>query len=589
MPIVENRLERAAVEKLFAERKDFIVIGLTGRTGSGCTTVANLLTKSFKELQPPCPTKHGDFNERQYEIAYDYSKPTWTPFMLIEMKHIIFTFIVENDLDSFMAFIQSTTGETVDLNNLRLEYAELHKTRLYYKEFVRNLTSKGENVPGDDAIYKYYFTDIPKFYEKFQSAIPPNCYTKLLQRVGDNIRASGKAFCNDISPDNILNLAQRVNMLIKILRRRNLNTRKKVLVVIDALRNPFEATFFKDRYSAFYLFSINTTDEERRNRLANKGLKYADIKALDKKEYPSRNNTIEDFYQINIEKTIEIADVHIDNRNESTGDFSFTKQQLVRYVSLIMHPGLVSPTPIERCMQIAYDAKLNSGCLSRQVGAVISDAEYNTIAVGWNCTPSNQIPCNMRSLFSLIREDLDDKCSMSEFERTNVKYKRFLKRKTANIHFDNLGGRICSYCFKDAYNAFKAQKNQVYTRSIHAEEMAFLHAAKIGSASVRGGYLFTTASPCELCSKKACHTGISKIYYIDQYPGISYEHIINCGNNVPEMLLFHGAIGRAYIQLYTQILPYKDELYMLLNLTFKAKKHNIQIRTMNNKCKLKRT
>lgn len=587
MPTTEKHLERAAVEKLFAERKDFIVIGLTGRTGSGCTTVANLLTRNFEELQPPCPVMYGDFDERQYQIIYDYLKPTgvskstWAPFKLIEMKHVIFSFIVENELDLFVDFIESITKQTVNLDKLSLEYQKLHETRLYYKEYVGNLTSKGENVPGDDEIYNYYFNEIPAFYKKFQEAIPPDCYTKLLQRIGDNIRASGKALCSDISPDNILNLAQRVNMLIKILRRRNINEKKKVLVVIDALRNPFEATFFKDRYSAFYLFSINTTDDERRTRLAKKGLKYADIEDLDKREYPSRNNTIDDFYQINIEKTIEIADVHIDNRNVRTGDFSFTKRQLARYVGLIMHPGLVSPTPIERCMQIAYDAKLNSGCLSRQVGAVISDPEYNTIAVGWNCTPSNQIPCNMRSIFSIIREDMDDKCCMSEFERTNDDYRKFLRRKTQNINFDNLGGRICSYCFKDAYNSFKSQKNQVYTRSIHAEEMAFLHAAKVGSASVRGGYLFTTASPCELCSKKACHTGISKIYYIDQYPGISSEHIINCGNNVPEMLLFHGAIGRAYTQLYAQILPYKDELYMLLNLTFKTKQSASQIR----KCK----
>lgn len=99
--------------------------------------------------------------------------------------------------------------------------------------------------------------------------------------------------------------------------------------------------------------------------------------------------------------------------------------------------------------------------------------------------------------------------------------------------------------------------------------MAFLQSARIGTPSVKGGCLFTTASPCELCSKKACHTGISKIYYIDQYPGISYKHILNCGKDSPEMIPFSGAIGRAYTQLYTQVLPYKDELYMLLGLTFK--------------------
>ena len=233
-----------------------------------------------------------------------------------------------------------------------------------------------------------------------------------------------------------------------------------------------------------------------------------------------------------------------------------------------MHPGLVPPTQIERCMQVAYDSKLNSGCLSRQVGAVITDSNYNILSSGWNCTPSNQIPCNLRSLLSLVRDDDEDKEGMSDFERTNVEYRSFLRERVKNIDFSVLNGLNCSYCFKDAYNAFKGEKNQVYTRAIHAEEMAFLQLAKLSGVSTNGGFLFTTASPCELCSKKSYHMGISKIFYIDQYPGISYEHILNCGENRPQMILFNGAIGRAYTQLYTQLLPYKDELYMLLSLKF---------------------
>lgn len=69
--------------------------------------------------------------------------------------------------------------------------------------------------------------------------------------------------------------------------------------------------------------------------------------------------------------------------------------------------------------------------------------------------------------------------------------------------------------------------------------------------------------------EKAYHIGIHSIYYIDKYPGISYEHILNCGEKIPQMIPFRGAIGRAYTQLYTQIIPYKDELYMVLGLTFK--------------------
>ena len=561
-------LENLAVERIFAERKDFIIIGITGRTGCGCSTVAKFLCQEFDCLQPPNETGNDTIDERESKIIYEYAKSTWEAFRLIEMKHIIFTFILENSFEELSTFIDTLADTKINLSNLAEEYNKLHKERLRWKETVNQHTSQGENVPDDVNLYNYYFIDVPNFYTKFQQALPMDIYTKTLQKIGENIRASGRAFSETIEPNNILNLAQRVNMLIKILRRRNLKEKKRVLVVIDAFRNPYEATFFKDRYSAFYLFAVNATDDERRNRLVKKGFRYEDIVALDKREYPSLENTIHDFYQINIEKTIEIADVHINNVDSKSKNFSETKKQIIRYISLIMHPGLVSPTPIERCMQVAYDSKLNSGCLSRQVGAAISDPEYNIISTGWNSTPENQIPCNLRSILSITRNDSEDISGMSEFECSDDNYKDFLKNQTKSIDFSLLNGRNCSYCFKDAYNAYKNQKNQVYTRSIHAEEMAFLQAAKIGNPPVRGGALFTTASPCELCSKKACHTGISKIYYIDQYPGISYKHILNCGTNPPEMIPFHGAIGRAYTQLYTQILPYKDELYMLLGLTF---------------------
>lgn len=568
-------LENSAVEMIFSERKDFIIIGLTGRTGCGCTTVAKLLCEEFADLQPPRPLAEEDsIANREYKIIYEYAQNAWMPFRLIEMKHVIFTFILENDFDVLIDFIQ-TNFPDADLQNLsafKESYTQLHEKRMDWKSRVEQCTAQGENVPGNDDLYKFYFEAVPQYYAQFQQAISSTIYTKLLQKIGDNIRASGCAFSQTISPKNILNLAQRVNMLIKILRRRNLTEKKQVLVVIDALRNPYEATFFKDRYSAFYLFSVNTTDEERRNRLLQAGQTYADVIALDEKEYPSLDNTIHDFYQINIEKTIEIADVHISNRDSESKSYSGTKEQLIRYISLIMHPGLVSPTPIEYCMQVAYDSKLNSGCLSRQVGAVISDGGYNILSTGWNSTPEKQIPCNLRSLFALTRDDYEDAVGMSEFERTDREYREFLRDKVQDIDFSLLKGRNCSYCFKDAYNAYKGQKNQVYTRSIHAEEMAFLQAAKIGTPPVRGGNLFTTASPCELCSKKAYHAGIENIYYIDQYPGISYKHILNCGQKPPKMIPFYGAIGRAYTQLYTQVLPYKDELYMLLGLTFKEKK-----------------
>lgn len=86
--------------------------------------------------------------------------------------------------------------------------------------------------------------------------------------------------------------------------------------------------------------------------------------------------------------------------------------------------------------------------------------------------------------------------------------------------------------------------------------------ASSDNARTRGGYLFTTSSPCELCAKRAKEAGISKIYYIQHYPGISRSHVISIGPKETQARYesFVGAVGLAYIKLYTPLIPYKDEL-----------------------------
>ena len=126
-------------------------------------------------------------------------------------------------------------------------------------------------------------------------------------------------------------------------------------------------------------------------------------------------------------------------------------------------------------------------------------------------------------------------------------------------------GRPVSYCFKDTENTLRGDKNQVHTRSLHAEENAFLQITKYGGASVMGGKLFSTASPCELCSKKAMQLGIKDIYFIDPYPGISKDHVLANGSDKPNLVQFFGAVGTGYQRLYEPLMPYKDELDYLSN------------------------
>lgn len=231
------------------------------------------------------------------------------------------------------------------------------------------------------------------------------------------------------------------------------------------------------------------------------------------------------------------------------------------------HPGLITPTSVERCMQIAYNAKLNSGCLSRQVGAVITDSNYSIKAVGWNSVAEGQVPCNLRNAENFLINK--DESSFSTYEIEDKEFGNHMSQKYGSkVKCNALAGRLCSYCFKDEYEEITHQKNQVHTRSLHAEENAFLQIVKYGGEGIKGGKLFTSASSCVLCSKKAFQLGIKDIYYIDPYPDIATTHILSFGKDktlCPKCHLFYGAIGRAYTCLYTQRIAIKDELSCLYN------------------------
>jgi deoxycytidylate deaminase len=155
-----------------------------------------------------------------------------------------------------------------------------------------------------------------------------------------------------------------------------------------------------------------------------------------------------------------------------------------------------------------------------------------------------------------------DSDSFSEYEKTEVKLRVHLEKKfKSRDHLKRTQGLRCPFCFKDAYNQIEGKQNQVYTRSLHAEENAFLQLAKRGGPGVAGGVLFTTASPCELCSKKAYQLGVREVVYVDPYPGISMTHVLKSGSEAtrPKLRLFSGAVGHAYHRLYEALLSIKDE------------------------------
>ncbi|WP_432671151.1 hypothetical protein [Flavobacterium sp. SM2513] len=424
-----------------------------------------------------------------------------------------------------------------------------------------------------------------------------------LQDVACNLRSNGTVFYSETQDaNNIYIVAKIIKSIIKI----NKRAEGQVRLVIDSLKNSLEINFFKERYSGFYLISSNRDFADVKKYLENKVSKsfFNKVKIqLDSGENEKVDNAVEELIDLDnvhykigefkkghfnypdLENCIQKADYYVFNKsleksdsfeNDSTKDKSQNKlkftyytleMQLLKLIALIHKPGIITPNAMERTMQLAFSSKYNSGCISRQVGAVVTDEFYSVKSIGWNEVPQGQTPCSLRSVTDLI----DNKNSeiFTEYEKNGGNYDglSFLDKTKALIPKDksieefksDLNGHNCPFCFKEFHNAFEGKDNQVHTRSLHAEENAMLQISKYGGQPIKGGNLFTTASPCELCSKKAYQLGIENIFYIDPYPGISKTQILKGGLKNPNLYMFQGAVGRGFFKLFEPYMSIKDE------------------------------
>ena len=60
------------VRSIYKNREEFIVLGLTGKTGSGCSTVADILKNGYKEYNPVDCTL-ADIQSRKAEIIKKFA------------------------------------------------------------------------------------------------------------------------------------------------------------------------------------------------------------------------------------------------------------------------------------------------------------------------------------------------------------------------------------------------------------------------------------------------------------------------------------------------------------------------------------
>lgn len=620
---LKNIKRKSLVNDIYKLQRQGVIIGLTGRSGSGCSTTAEVLSADnfskakeiaqckVNELRALCRDKYpnelpqeGHIEKLKLKIVENFFKDAenHVKFKTIKIRHIILLYAIENisKLDTLKKKLRNYRDEPLreEPFSCSIKEQELFlQVQQQGNEFLAKI--RGEENRDTDLldIMALMYEKLPQFDELLKK-LDPACrnFSDVLQDWANEIRNLGSLNLetgdkyleqrkNEGEQTHQADLAVAALKVIELIEEKEGN---KFLFVIDSLRNPFEIHCLRAKRANFYMFSINMKPSLRREKLKNKGYSEDEINNIDEEKKGKKKQLLGSYTGIDISKCTELSDVYIDFNLLESSYFSSFMAQLQTYVALILHPGLIPPTDEERVMQVALAAKLNSGCLSRQVGAAVTNFQYSVCAVGWNIVPGGQTPCNLRTIYQLQNlhdakvkyqdDDFEDEnnADFSMHELNDVRFRKAVKELCTQYNSDETTGcKTCmkglsvSYCFKDVYNSSNIdvakRKNQVHTRSIHAEENAFLQLAKHGSVGIQGGYLFTTASCCVLCAKKAYQLGIKKIFYVDSYPDISEEHILKSGkkDNWPVMVFFKGVLGRAYTGLYTSLIPLKDEIQYL--------------------------
>lgn len=303
------------LKNLFRRRADFVVIGLTGRTGSGCTTAAGLLAQEFTQLKPP------EFNgidptpeHRKYRIAREYAASHWRPFFGISVSNVILSFLLDANENDLSAFLQRPEH--------KLKHGQIDQLIAEWKPAAakwaerRHALSAQASIEDQQGLLNTWQQELAQFFQTVRKGLGPDS-NRLLQLVGDNLRKSGNPLSNEQLPEHFYALPERVAALIEVIRAVQQSRHQVTYIVLDALRNPFELLYFRERFSSFYVMAIATENDDREKRLAHLGFSAAQIAEVDKKEYPEKNKPLsgyDAFTSQNIQSCLEKADLYLRNK-----------------------------------------------------------------------------------------------------------------------------------------------------------------------------------------------------------------------------------------------------------------------------------
>ena len=288
---------------------------------------------------------------------------------------------------------------------------------------------------------------------------------------------------------------------------------RRVCHIINSIKNQEELEILKLVYrDMLYFVGVYSPLPARVTALENVGMSQAEIYDLIDQDSGEEFN-----HGQTVRETFPQADFFL--RVDTDTDAQIAAR-VERFLHLILGTKVLTPTYSEKAMYLAASAAGNSACLSRQVGATVTDKDGNVIAVGWN-----DVPKFGGGLYEANPEedpngDRDRRCWNLE---GGVCFNDLEKQYIGKLLIDELCNKgIVSEDKHMAAIQLVRENSKVrdlieFSRSIHAEAHAILTAAQLGGDRIVGGKIFCTTYPCHSCARQIIAAGIGEVYYIEPY------------------------------------------------------------------------
>lgn len=535
-------------------------------------TISNELTaKQFEENIKIVNRRLRDLLIKRKIIKYFLSNK-WESFHYVSMSSLIVKLMLTcavtkngKRTDEYRKYC-SYKSVPSRLDRLVFEKAKaLHSIILKFDDAYKNKTWAEEDYKDFDDLFHSLEATKREIYE----SIKPD--KEFFQNMGDNIRATGNPYvaCGNVKYDCLNTIAIEANKLIKF--QRNRKDGKVHYFVIDSFRNPAEVRYFRRRYGSFYLCSLFAPKEHRRNKMGDRFDERADNRDAGKYKLTH------ELHKQDVPSCTLLADYAI-TTDKGTEHYQF---EVIRLLTLIDFPGLVPPRTDEVFMNFAYAISLRSTCLSRQVGAVITNTEGYVIASGWNDVGSGQLGCSLVCIDD-YKKFADDEHSISNWAPLIEKYKSlklfqdlsdddyfcFKDLESKSYLLKKVDKTLQKDKFSDNFRKcaeVKTLKDQLsvkrleYARSLHAEENAILQAARFGGNGIANGTIYTTTFPCELCSKKIYQAQLGRIVYTEPYPdSLSETVFLKDGVRQISIEQFEGVKSASFHRLFKAAIDLKE-------------------------------